>query len=111
MDFAGPFNVFIFLVIVDVLSKWLFPMKSTTSKRIIEVLRRLFNTIGLPQQIIFDHVPQFTPDKRFTKSNGIKHIKSSPYRLFTNREAKMFVQMLKKTLIQGVMSLQELAIM
>lgn len=54
------FSGFTFLVIVDVFSKWLFLMRSTTSKRTIEVFCALFNTFGLPQQIIFDNVQQIT---------------------------------------------------
>ena len=46
VDFAGPFQGSMFLVVVDSHSKWLevIPMSSTTTERMLEVLGVLFST-------------------------------------------------------------------
>ena len=48
---------------------------------IIEKLRMIFATHGLPQKIVTDNEPSFTSDefKRFVEGNGIKHVTSAPY--------------------------------
>ena len=53
IDYAGPFQNSMFLVVVDVHSKWpeVIPANSTTSSPTIEVLRDLFARHGIPEQI------------------------------------------------------------
>ena len=53
VDYAGPFQGEIFLVLVDAYSKWLevHVMKSTTSTATIEKLREIFATHGLPKTV------------------------------------------------------------
>lgn len=50
-----------FLVLVDSHSKWLevVPMTTTLSKT-IEVLRSIFASYGLPEEVVSDNGPQFT---------------------------------------------------
>ena len=57
IDFAGPFQGKMFLIIVDAHSKWpeVIVMPSTTSQRTIEVLSTYFARYGLPEQLVFDH--------------------------------------------------------
>lgn len=102
IDYAGPFQNSMFLVVVDAHSKWpeIVPMKSTTSSKTIEVLRNLFARFGIPEQIVSDNGPQFvsTEFERFTKSNGIKHITSAPYHPATNGQAERSVQTFKQSL-------------
>ena len=61
IDFAGPENTQMYLVIVDAYSKYLeiFPMMKTDAPRTIEKLQHLFSTFGLPEHIVNDNGPQF----------------------------------------------------
>jgi len=48
-----------FMIIVDAHSKWLevFPMKSITTIKTLEILGSLFATYGLPYQLVSDNGP------------------------------------------------------
>ena len=50
MDYAGPFQGHMFLVVIDAHSKWIeaWPVHAATSSAIIEKLRTLFAQFGLP---------------------------------------------------------------
>lgn len=89
-----------FLVIVDSHSKWLevFPMNSTTSHALIDVLRSLFARYGLPLQFVSDNGPQFTSEefKVFLASNDIDHILCPPYHPASNGQAEKYVQTFKQ---------------
>ena len=102
LDFAGPFQGSMFMVIVDAHSKWLevVPVSTTTTEKTMEVLRSMFARYGIPQQLVTDNGPQFTATEfdRFMKGNGIKHIKTSPYHPASNGEAERFVQTFKHSL-------------
>ena len=101
VDYAGPFQGSIFLVVVDSRSKWLevIPVSSTTTARTIVELRKLFAQFGLPEQLVTDNGPQFVAEEfeKFLKLNGIKHLRSAPYHPATNGEAERFVQTLTGT--------------
>lgn len=111
IDFAGPFENHMFLVVVDAHSKWpeVAVMKSTSSERTIEELRSIFSRFGLPQQLVSDNGPQLVSEefKTFMEENGIQHIKSAPYHPATNGLAERFVQTMKQALksSQGTQSL------
>jgi hypothetical protein len=62
VDYAGPFQGSMFMVIVDAHSKWLevVPMSTTTTEKTLEVLRSMFARYGLPEQLVSDNGPQFT---------------------------------------------------
>ncbi|XP_072771353.1 uncharacterized protein [Nerophis lumbriciformis] len=102
VDFAGPLENHMFLVVIDAHSKWpeVAVMKSTSSERTIEELRSIFSRNGLPQQLVSDNGPQLVSEefKAFMEENGIQHIKSAPYHTATNGLAEKFVQALKKAL-------------
>ena len=102
MDFAGPFQGSMFMVIVDAYSKWLevVPMASTTTEKTLEVLRSMFARYGLPDQIVSDNGPQFTASdfEEFCKRNGVKHIRTASYHPASNGEAERFVQTFKHSL-------------
>ncbi|XP_046362411.2 uncharacterized protein K02A2.6-like [Haliotis rufescens] len=102
VDFAGPFMGENFLIVVDAMSKWpeVVQMKSTTTISTINVLRKLFSSNGLPDQLISDNGPQFTSHefKSFLKKNGVKHILSSTYHPSSNGEAERFVRTFKTTM-------------
>ena len=102
IDFAGPVNGIMWLVVVDAYSKWpeFIPMRSTTSEKTINELYPLICRFGLPSQIVSDNGPQFTSGEfqQFCNRFGIKHITVAPYHPRSNGEAERFVQILKRTL-------------
>ena len=102
IDFVSPFLDTNFLVVVDAHSKWpeVFEMSSTTSSKTIAVLRHLFATYGLPEQIVSDNGPQFVSDefKTFLQKNGVKHIRCAPYHPSSNGAVERFNQTMKKSL-------------
>ena len=56
-------------------------MTSITSQRTIAVLRDLFSSYGLPEEVVSDNGPQFVSHdfSSFMKMNGIKHTLTPPY--------------------------------
>ena len=102
IDYAGPFQNSMFLVVVDAHSKWpeVIPVSSTTSSTTIEVLRDLFARFGIPEQIVSDNGSQFVSEEfqAFVRSNGIRHITSAPYHPATNGLAERSVQTFKQAL-------------
>ena len=75
VDFAGPLEGKMFLIVIDAHLKWLkvFPMMSATSFTTIEHLRKLFAQFGIPETIVTDNGTQFTAAefKQFCTRNGI----------------------------------------
>ena len=102
VDFAGPFEGHMYLVVVDAHSKWpeVHVMDSTTASKTIQVLRGLFSRYGIPHILVSDNGPQFCSEEfaMFLKSNGVKHIRSAPYHPSTNGLAERFVQTFKHAL-------------
>jgi transposase InsO family protein len=89
-----------FLIIVDAHSKWteVHHMKSTTTEKTMETMRRVFAQHGVPLELVSDNGPQFTSEnfEKFLKLNNIKHLKSPAFHPSTNGEAERFVQTFKK---------------
>ncbi|XP_064463793.1 uncharacterized protein K02A2.6-like [Ornithodoros turicata] len=83
MDFAGPIDGWSYLIVIDSFSKWLEVkrMRSTTSARIIEQLRNIFATLGIPRVIVTDNAPNFVSAAmaNFYTRNGIKQRTSAPF--------------------------------
>ena len=102
LDFAGPFQGAMFLLAVDAHSKWpeVHIMKDTTTTKTIDVLRNIFSSYGIPEQLVTDNGPQFISDDfaMFVRMNGIKHIRCAPYHPATNGLVERFVQSLKAAL-------------
>ena len=105
VDFAGPFLGKSFLIIVDAHSKWpeVFEMGDTTTAKTIAVLRHLFASYGLPEQLVSDNGPQFSSAdfSQFMKANGIKHTKCAPYHPSSNGAAERFVRTFKQAMKAG----------
>ena len=99
MDYAGPIDNHMLLVIVDAFSKWVdvFPVKSASSATTIGKLRILFATHGIPDSIVSDNGSPFTSAemKEFLTANGVRHITSSPYHPSSNGLAERAVQTCK----------------
>ncbi|KAJ8351850.1 hypothetical protein SKAU_G00233260 [Synaphobranchus kaupii] len=102
IDYAGPFQGKMFLVIVDAHSKWIdvYPTSSATSETTIEKLRQCFSTHGLPQMIVSDNGTCFTSAEfeLFMQKNGIQHVTSAPFHPASNGLAERAVQTFKEGL-------------
>ncbi|KAL5517052.1 hypothetical protein EMCRGX_G002519 [Ephydatia muelleri] len=102
VDFAGPVEKRMLMVVVDAHSKWpeVIEMTSTTSELTIQALRGLFAVHGLPDQLVSDNGPQFVSKEfqRFMKVNGVQHTRCAPYHPSSNGLAERFVQTLKNAL-------------
>ena len=100
VDFAGPFQVKMFLLVVDAHSKWpeVVNMTTTSAQCTIEELRRMFASYGIPEQLVSDNGPQFVSGcfEEFMKMNGVKHIKCTPYHPSSNGAVERLVQTFKK---------------
>ena len=99
------------LVVIDSHSKWLEVKHttSTTSQRTTAVLRDLFSSYGLPEEVVSDNGPQFVSHDftNFMKMNGIKHTLTPPYHPASNVAAEHSVQILKQALRKQVASHHE----
>ena len=105
IDFAGPYLVEMFIVVVDEYSRWLETkvMKGTLSGRTIEDLRSIFATHGFPQVIVIDNSPNFASEefKVYLKQNGINHIFTPPYHPNSNGLAERAAQTFKMELVSS----------
>ncbi|XP_032997764.1 uncharacterized protein K02A2.6-like [Lacerta agilis] len=108
IDYAGPFQGQLFLIVVDSHSKWLkvTPTSTMSSRATINSLRKLFATHGLPDTLVSDNGTAFTSAEfqEFVSKNGIRHIRSAPFHPATNGQAERMVRTTKDALrriIQG----------
>lgn len=111
VDFAGPMDGHIMLIVVDSHSKWIevVPMRSTSSIRTIEELRTLFSRFGLPRTLVSDNGPQFVSEAfdEFMRRNGVVHLRSAPYHPQSNGLAERAVRTVKnglKKITKGTIS-------
>ena len=99
VDYAGPLEGHIFLVLVDAHSKWMDVrlVKKATSTTTISHLRAIFATHGLPELLVSDNGSVFTSGEfqDFLKQNGIRHSTSAPYHPATNGLAGRAMQIFK----------------
>ncbi|UYV77485.1 K02A2.6-like [Cordylochernes scorpioides] len=102
LDLASPFMGRMFMVLVDAYTKWLeiVIIKDITSRTIIGHLREIFARFGLPEILVTDNGRQFVSSEfeEFTKMNGIRHTKTSPYNPSTNGLAERYVREFKNSL-------------
>ena len=75
-------------------------MQSITSEKVIEVLKMIFATHGLPRKVVTDNGPSFTSTEfqDFMSSNGVKLVHSAPYHPSTNGLAQRAVQSFKQAI-------------
>ncbi len=106
IDFAGPMEGRMFLVVVDAHSKWLegIPMKTATALKTIQQLRKLFARFGIHESLVSDNGPQFIAAEfqQFCQQNGIRHVQVAPYHPASNGLAERAVQTFK----QGIRKLK-----
>nr|XP_056710963.1 uncharacterized protein K02A2.6-like [Euleptes europaea] len=102
IDFAGPFQSKTFLIGVDSYSKWLevADVGSMTSRVVVQELRKLFATHGLPDTVVSDNRAQFTSTEfqEFMAKNGIHHKTSAPFHPATNGQAERMVHTTKEAM-------------
>ena len=62
------------------------------------ILRQLFASYGLQEQLVSDNGSQFTSSNLQSSCNGVKYTRCSPYDPAFNRKAERFFQTFKKVL-------------
>ena len=96
------------LIIVCSYSKWVevIKMNSTTSKKTIEELRKLFSQFGLPLVIVSDNGPQFVSIEfeNFIQQNVMKHILIPAYHPASNDQAESLVGKFKACMKKMILS-------
>lgn len=107
MDFAGPVNGKMILIVIDAHSRWIqaYCTESATSSVVIELSRVLFSQFGIPKVLVTDNGPFFVSEEFeiFLAKNGVKHITSAPYHPAINGLAKRAVKQGLKKETQGSM--------
>ena len=107
IDFAGPMEGMMFLIVVDAFSKWpeVVQMRTSTTTATIKELGRIFAQQGYPKVLVSDNGTQFTTKEfqDYCQKNGIQHIRSAPYQPHCNGQAERFVDTFIRTLqkLQG----------
>ena len=96
VDFAGPF---LSRMVVDAHSKWPEVFEMTATKT-IAVLRHLFASYGLPEQLVSDNGPQFVSADfgSFFRENGVNHVRCAPYHPSSNGAAERFFRTFKQAM-------------
>ncbi|KAJ2942998.1 hypothetical protein O0L34_g15188 [Tuta absoluta] len=103
LDFLGPFNNMMFLIVVDAYSKWVecYEMPSSYgSKAVIEKLCDMMSRVGIPNIIVSDNGTSFTSQefRNFCTLNGIRQYFSPAYHPASNGQAESFVKIIKRGL-------------
>ena len=100
LDYSGPFEGTMILVLIDAHSKWIEAVHTpnSTSSTVIEELREKFAQFGIPQTIVSDNGMYFTSAEfeSFLRGNGIQHLTTAPYHPASNGLAERAVQIIKK---------------
>lgn len=110
LDYCGPVEGCMLLVIVDAHSKWMdvHKTKSCSAGATIEKLRESFACHGIPETVVTDNATCFVGSEfqEFCKRNGVRHVTSPPFSPHSNGLAEKAVHTLKLGLSrQGVGSL------
>ena len=99
LDFCGPVNSFMYLIIIGAHSKWIDvkEMRNITESSTIAVLKEYFGVWRLPESIVSDNGPTFTSTAfaEFLKFNGIQHYRTAPYHPASNGAAENAVRTFK----------------
>ena len=102
IDYAGPLEGKMFLLITDAHSRWLeiHPTNTSTSSATIELLRKSFASLGLPEVLVSDNGIAFKSSEfsEFLKKNGIRHLLTPPYHPASNGLVERSVQTFKEGL-------------
>ena len=107
IDFLGPVNNKVYIIIKDAYSKWVEVQKISpiTAEETVIKVREFVARYGLPKKIVTDNGSQFIAEEfqLFCKRNGIRHVTTAPAHPSTNGLAenavKDFKLGLKKALL------------
>ena len=85
-----------FLVVIDAFSKSIecSIMSTSTSVANVENLHVMFVTLGLPDVLVSNNGSCFTCQE-FMRLNGIKHVRSAPFKPASNGQVERAVQIMK----------------
>ena len=99
VDYAGPVNGKMLLIMVDAHSKWIevHAVGAATSAATIERMRTSFAAYGVPDMLVSDNGSAFTSQEmaHFMQKNGIQHVTIAPYHPSSNGLAERAVQTVK----------------
>lgn len=103
IDYAGPFQGFHYLLVIDAKSRWVeikILQKAPTSEATIKLLNEIFATHGYPLVMVSDNASIFTHEvfEKFCRMNGIRQKFIAPGHPATNGLAERNVQTLKDRL-------------
>ena len=102
VDFAGPLDGKMYLLLVDAFSRWLevIHVKAPSSQVTVQKLRRVFATHGLPSIVVSDNGTAFTSEvfAAFMMKNGIHHVRTAPYHPASNGQVERYVRTFKESL-------------
>uniref|UniRef100_A0A914Z7V0 RNA-directed DNA polymerase n=1 Tax=Panagrolaimus superbus TaxID=310955 RepID=A0A914Z7V0_9BILA len=102
IDYAGPFEGSMWLVLVDAASKFVFieRMSITTSKATIIILDKIFSYFGFPDVLVSDNGPQLVSAEfnQYLYDHGVRHLTAPPYHPESNGLAERMVQTFKTAL-------------
>lgn len=103
IDYAGPYQGYQFLVVIDAKSKWIeikYTRNAPSTESTIQMLKQIFTFHGLPRIIVSDNASIFQSEKfkLFCANNGIFQNFIAPGHPATNGLAERMVQMLKMKL-------------
>ena len=81
-------------------TKWVVVTTSVSYAVTVDALRLICHRFGLPDTIVSDNDPVFTGEEFqwFTSANGIRHVKTAPYRPASNGLAERYVKEVKYAL-------------
>ncbi|CAG9560835.1 unnamed protein product [Danaus chrysippus] len=106
LDFLGPFQDKIYLILIDARTKWIevYPVPSTAARYTLNKLEEVFVRWGLPKQMVTDNGPPFTSTdfSKFTNKLGIEHLFSAPYHPASNGAAENAVRTIKKVIRKAI---------
>ncbi|XP_037813440.1 uncharacterized protein K02A2.6-like [Lucilia sericata] len=102
LDYAGPFEKNMWLIVVDSFSQfpYVIKMENTTTISTIKALQNIFSIEGLPETIVTDNGTQFTSNdfKVFCQVHGIEHLTTAPFHPSSNGNAERFVRTFKTSI-------------
>ena len=102
VDHAGPFEVSMFLIVIDAYSKWMevIPVRHTTWQTTTDILRDFFATHGLTEMLVSDNRTPFTSPEfqEFVSKNAIRHVLISQYHPSSNGLTERAVQTFKSAM-------------
>lgn len=107
VDFAGPFEGAMWLIVIDAHSRWPEVAKmsigQTTTAHVIFELSKLFARYGFAETVVSDNGRQFASDAfaEWCRSHGVTHRRTTPYQPQSNGLAERFVGSFKQAMLKS----------